>query len=74
MIIIKVSLLMKDVHQKGKHLLVVLNFTGNYHESYTVPVTQKGVDKEILNTDKNIYSGSNQINSRQIRAKKKELY
>ena len=55
---------------EGKHLLVVLNFTGNYHESYTVPVTQKGVYKEILNTDKNIYSGSNQINSRQIRAKK----
>lgn len=54
----------------GKHLLIVLNFTNNYHESYTIPVTQAGVYKEIINSDKNIYSGNNLVNSRQIKSKK----
>ena len=54
----------------GDHLLVVMNFTGNTHEKYCIPVTQSGVYKEIINTDKDIYSGGNYTNTRQIKTKK----
>ena len=54
----------------GQHLLIVLNFTPNAHASYCIPVTKPGKYKEILNSDKDIYSGSNQVNSRQLKAKK----
>ena len=57
----------------GSSLLVVLNFTGNYHEKYCVPVTQGGNYKEILNTDKDTFSGENRVNSRQIKAKQGEV-
>lgn len=55
---------------EGQHLLVVLNFTSNSHASYCIPVTKSGKYKEILNSDKDIYSGNNQVNSRQLKAKK----
>ena len=55
----------------GSTLLVVLNFTANNHEKYCVPVSQKGTYKEILNSDLDKYSGSNQVNKRQIKAKKR---
>ncbi len=55
---------------EGQHLLIVLNFTPNAHASYCIPVTKAGKYKEILNSDKDIYSGSNQVNSRQLKTKK----
>ncbi len=55
---------------EGQHLLIVLNFTPNNHTSYCIPVTKAGKYKEILNSDRNIYSGKHQINSRQIKTKK----
>ena len=47
----------------GDHLLVVLNFTKNRHTYYTIPVTKYGIYTEVLNTDKDIYSGTNVTNA-----------
>ncbi len=46
----------------GDQLLIVLNFTGNRHTYYTIPVTKPGTYTEILNSDQDIYSGSNVLN------------
>ena len=56
--------------KKGNAIIAVMNFIGNRHEKYRVPVNIDGSYKEILNTDQNIYSGSNFVNPRAIRAKK----
>lgn len=45
----------------GETLLVVLNMTPNVHETYQLGVP-KGTYREILNSDKDIYHGSNQYN------------
>lgn len=54
----------------GDCLIMVMNFIGNTHQSYTVPVPFAGSYKEILNTEKDIYTGSNFINEKALRAKK----
>ena len=56
--------------KKGNCLVVVANFIGNKHENYAVPVPFAGSYKEILNTDKDIYTGSNFTNTRSLRSKK----
>ncbi|MDD8048303.1 MAG: 1,4-alpha-glucan branching protein GlgB [Thomasclavelia sp.] len=56
--------------KNGGSVVVVLNFIGNEHEVYNVPVYSKGSFKEILNTDKDIYAGHNITNPRKINTKK----
>lgn len=46
----------------GKTLYMVFNFSGNY-QNYSLSVEQNGAYKELLNSDRDIYSGSNCINS-----------
>ncbi|EMD16489.1 1,4-alpha-glucan branching enzyme [Eggerthia catenaformis OT 569 = DSM 20559] len=54
----------------GNAIVVVCNFIGNSHEDYTIPVPFAGSYKEILNSDKDIYTGGNYTNTRAIRSKK----
>ena len=54
----------------GNAIIAVMNFVGNAHEKYKVPVNIEGSYKEILNTDQAVYSGKNIINPRAIRSKK----
>lgn len=56
--------------KKGNCLVVVANFIGNSHDNYAVPVPFAGSYKEILNTDKDSYNGSNYTNTRSLRSKK----
>jgi 1,4-alpha-glucan branching enzyme len=49
-------------------LLVVFNMTPNVHESYEIGVPSSGYYYEILNSDKEIYYGSNQFNGAPLRA------
>ena len=46
----------------GKTLYMVFNFSGSY-QNYNLKVEQNGAYKELLNSDRDIYSGSNCINS-----------
>jgi len=46
----------------GKTLYMVFNFSGSY-QNYSLKVEQNGAYKELLNSDRDIYSGSNCINS-----------
>ena len=46
----------------GKTLYMVFNFSGSY-QNYILKVEQNGAYKELLNSDRDIYSGSNCINS-----------
>lgn len=45
----------------GKTLYMVFNFSGSY-QNYSLSVEQNGAYKELLNSDRDIYSGSNCIN------------
>lgn len=47
---------------KGDTLITVMNFTSNSHDGLRVPVEKAGWYKEILNTDKDVYAGSNLLN------------
>ena len=63
--------------RKGKNnetLLVVCNFTPNTYEDYKVGVPFKGKYKEIFNSDKEIYGGQGNVNSRLKQAKKEESH
>ena len=46
----------------GKTLYMVFNFSGSY-QNYSLKVEQNGAYKELLNSDRDIYSGSNCVNS-----------
>lgn len=46
----------------GKTLYMAFNFSGSY-QNYILKVEQNGAYKELLNSDRDIYSGSNCINS-----------
>ena len=46
----------------GKTLYMVFNFSGSY-QNYSLKVEQNGAYQELLNSDRDIYSGSNCINS-----------
>ncbi|HHT66719.1 MAG TPA: 1,4-alpha-glucan branching protein GlgB [Erysipelotrichaceae bacterium] len=43
-------------------LIFVFNMTGNYYESYAIPILESGTYEEIFNSDKDVYGGSNQYN------------
>ena len=44
------------------HIVFVFNMTPNYYENYDIGVTREGIYEEILNTDKDVYGGSNAFN------------
>jgi 1,4-alpha-glucan branching enzyme len=48
-------------------LVIVLNMTPNVHEFYEIGVPKAGRYEEILNSDKNIYFGSDQYNGTQMK-------
>jgi 1,4-alpha-glucan branching enzyme len=49
-------------------LVIVLNMTPNVHEFYEIGVPKAGRYEEILNSDKNIYFGSDQYNGTQMKS------
>ena len=51
-------------------LVVVLNMTPKVHETYEIPVPKAGKYEEILNSDKDIYFGSNQYNGVELKSNK----
>ena len=57
---------------EGNSLIAVMNFTENKHIGYKIPVNKPGSYKEILNSDTDIYTGSNFVNKRAISAKKEK--
>ena len=64
--------------RKGNHpkdqLVVVCNFTTEAISDYKLGVPQKGIWKEIFNTDSVKYSGSGFINGNALRAKKENWH
>ena len=52
----------------GDCIVVVLNFIGNKHDGYMVPVPFKGTYTEIMNTDEGKYTGSNFLNTKPIKS------
>ena len=54
----------------GEVLICIMNFVGNTHEGYKIPVPVAGTYKEIINTDTDCYTGSHFINKRAIKSKK----
>ncbi len=53
-------------HSDNETLVIVVNMTPNMHETYEVGVPYSGRYEEILNSDKDIYHGSNQYNGKQL--------
>ena len=51
-------------------LVCVMNFVGNTHHGYRIPVPVAGTYKEIINTDTDYYTGSNFTNKRAIKSQK----
>jgi len=49
-------------HSDQQHVVVVLNMTPNVHHGYQIGVPLKGTYHEVLNSDKDIYFGSNIYN------------
>ena len=58
--------------KSGKAFVCVLNFVENKHNGYKIPVSKKGVYKEVINTDSYYYSGTNFINEFDIETKAEE--
>ncbi|WP_249028880.1 1,4-alpha-glucan branching protein GlgB [Tannockella kyphosi] len=57
----------------GQRVVVVMNFTGNYHNGYKIPVVKEGLYTEAINSDKGIYSGGNKFNKEPIQAIKENV-
>jgi 1,4-alpha-glucan branching enzyme len=55
--------------KEGGCIVAVMNFIGNEHDDYCVPVPFEGTYKEILNTDDLAYTGSGITNSRALKSK-----
>jgi 1,4-alpha-glucan branching enzyme len=53
---------MRRARDPGDFLVVVLNFTPVVREGYVVGVPEPGVYREVINTDSEIYGGSNKGN------------
>ena len=47
---------------EDSHLVFVFNMTPNFYEEYELGITEEGIYDEILNSDKDVYSGQNQYN------------
>jgi len=46
----------------NSHIVCVFNMTPNYYENYEIAISRSGIYEEILNTDKDVYGGSNAYN------------
>ena len=55
-------------------LVVALNTAVVAFDEFTIGVPEKGFYKEIFNSDAAKYAGSNRVNTRQVRAKKKPAH
>jgi len=55
-----------------EYLLCVMNLTGAGYEEYDVPVPAKGTWMEIMNTEKDIYSGCNMCNYEPLRTRSRK--
>ena len=53
--------------------ICVMNFIGNSHYGYQIPVPVKGTYKEIMNTDSYYYCGNNNINTSEIESKEMKV-
>ncbi len=55
-------------------LIVILNTGVQAFDEFTIGVPEKGFYKEIFSSDAAKYAGSNRVNTRQVRAKKKPMH
>ena len=55
-------------------LVIALNTAVQAFDEFTIGVPEKGYYKEIINSDAAKYAGSNRVNTRQVRAKKKPAH
>jgi len=53
---------------KGEFLLIILNFTPELINDYRIGVPEKGIYKEVFNSDKDKYGGANNINKGNIKS------
>ena len=60
--------------KSGKTFVCVLNFLGNTHIGYKIPVTNKGFYREVMNTDSYYYGGSDFVNKEEIASKAIKLW
>lgn len=51
---------------KSKEYVCILNFAGNTHIGYEIPLCKKGTYREIMNTDSYYYGGNNLTNTQNI--------
>ena len=59
---------------KGNFIVFVCNFTPKVHENYQLGVPQKGIYREILNSDDEKYGGSGQVQSQDIKSELKPCH
>lgn len=57
---------------KNQKYMIALNFSTNHYKNFRVGVEKNSTVKEVLNTDRDIYNGSNVINPKALRTKKVE--
>ncbi|WP_434037206.1 1,4-alpha-glucan branching protein GlgB [Formosa sp. 4Alg 33] len=57
-------------HDEKNDLIVVCNFTPNYHEKYDIGVPRKGSLVEVFNSDSSEFGGGNNLNIKAIKVKK----
>lgn len=55
---------------KEQEYIIVLNFSSNHYVNFRMGVDRNATLKEVLNTDTDIYSGSNIRNTKALRTKK----
>ena len=60
--------------ENDEHVVVVLNMTPEVYHDYQIGVPNSGFYEEVLNSDKDIYYGSNQYNGLPIQTLKKETH
>ncbi len=65
------SFIRKDPQTKD-FIVIVCNFTPMPHEQYRIGVPEKGVYKEVFNSDATIYGGSDVINEYRIPVEQRE--
>ncbi|MCF7926276.1 MAG: 1,4-alpha-glucan branching protein GlgB [Candidatus Izimaplasma sp.] len=59
---------------KNDFVVVVLNLTPIVHHNFRIGVPKKGTYKEIINSDKDVYSGSNQFNGEVMHSQKQSMH
>ncbi len=61
-------------HDPNDFCIVVLNMTPNAYEEFSIGVPKMGLYEELLNSDKDIYGGSNVFNGLPLQAKKEPMH